>query len=361
MKGLFQSERETARKQELTTSSHRTEQARPEISITEGVTPLDVRDQPRSTFVFFDVETTGLYSKDRVLSFAAIRVQTGQLDQANLKLQYIYLIFNPEKKSHPRAAEIHGYDDWTLRHQEKFIDHAPVIHEFLSSANLIVAHNAAFDVAFLNREFSLCGFEAIPTPVWCTMLEWRRRYPGLPSSLDAVCKHYGLGRSGKQHGALEDAWLVMMISLMSRGIYAANFLAGGIPSGPPLNFISPPPLPAEPLPRTRETILGKPMTNKGKKATSGQDAPAMGKTSKPRVAKRPKRLRPSRELAAVVGPDPLSRTEVVSKLWDYIAKHKLQNEANKREILADEKLATIFGKNKVTMFEMDKYLDLHLN
>jgi chromatin remodeling complex protein RSC6 len=73
-----------------------------------------------------------------------------------------------------------------------------------------------------------------------------------------------------------------------------------------------------------------------------------------------KPLQPSKELAAVVGPDPLPRTEVVSKMWEYIKKHKLQNEANKREILADEKLAAVFGKNKVTMFEMNKFLAQHL-
>jgi chromatin remodeling complex protein RSC6 len=73
-----------------------------------------------------------------------------------------------------------------------------------------------------------------------------------------------------------------------------------------------------------------------------------------------KPLTPSKELAAVVGHDPLPRTEVVSKVWEYIKKHKLQNESNKREILADDKLKPVFGKDKVTMFEMNKYLAQHL-
>lgn len=110
------------------------------------------------------------------------------------------------------------------------------------------------------------------------------------------------------------------------------------------------------------------MTNTGKKATPGKGAPEKGKTSKAPVAEKAKPvpsafakpLQPSKELAAVVGPDPLPRTEVVSKMWEYIKKHKLQNEANKREILADEKLAAVFGKNKVTMFEMNKFLAQHL-
>jgi chromatin remodeling complex protein RSC6 len=73
-----------------------------------------------------------------------------------------------------------------------------------------------------------------------------------------------------------------------------------------------------------------------------------------------KPLTPSKELAAVVGATPLPRTEVVSKVWEYIKKHKLQNEANKREILADDKLAAVFGVDKVTMFEMNKHLARHL-
>ena len=73
-----------------------------------------------------------------------------------------------------------------------------------------------------------------------------------------------------------------------------------------------------------------------------------------------KPLTPSPELAAVVGHDPLPRTVVVSKVWEYIKKHKLQNEANKREIVADAKLKAVFGREKVTMFEMNKYLAQHL-
>ena len=73
-----------------------------------------------------------------------------------------------------------------------------------------------------------------------------------------------------------------------------------------------------------------------------------------------KPLTPSAELAAVVGSGMLSRGEVVSKIWDYIKKNNLQNPENKREILADAKLKAIFGKDKVTMFEMNKHLAAHL-
>jgi len=62
----------------------------------------------------------------------------------------------------------------------------------------------------------------------------------------------------------------------------------------------------------------------------------------------------------VVGSDPLPRAEVVSKVWDYIKKNKLQDPQNKREIMADEKLQAVFGKTRVTMFEMNKHLAQHL-
>ena len=72
-------------------------------------------------------------------------------------------------------------------------------------------------------------------------------------------------------------------------------------------------------------------------------------------------LKPSPELSAVVGSAPLSRGTVVSKMWAYIKANKLQNPANKREILADAKLRPVFGgKDKVNMFEMNKHLAKHL-
>jgi chromatin remodeling complex protein RSC6 len=73
-----------------------------------------------------------------------------------------------------------------------------------------------------------------------------------------------------------------------------------------------------------------------------------------------KPLQPSKELAAVVGSDPLPRGQMVSRVWDYIKQHDLQNPENRREILADDKLKQVFGKDKVTMFEMNRYLAQHL-
>ena len=73
-----------------------------------------------------------------------------------------------------------------------------------------------------------------------------------------------------------------------------------------------------------------------------------------------KPLTPSAELAAVVGKDPLPRTEVIKKLWDYIKANNLQDPTNKRNINADDKLAKVFGKKQVTMFEMAGLIGKHL-
>jgi upstream activation factor subunit UAF30 len=96
-------------------------------------------------------------------------------------------------------------------------------------------------------------------------------------------------------------------------------------------------------------------------ATKAPASKASGKASggkKANALQQP--LKPSEELAAVVGAGPLPRGEVVSKVWEYIKANNLQNPENRREILADDKLRKVFGKDKVTMFEMNKHLAQHL-
>jgi upstream activation factor subunit UAF30 len=72
-------------------------------------------------------------------------------------------------------------------------------------------------------------------------------------------------------------------------------------------------------------------------------------------------VQPSKELGAVVGNDRLPRSEVISKVWEYIRNHNLQNPENKREIVADDNLKKVFGKDRATMFEMNKFISAHLS
>ena len=96
-----------------------------------------------------------------------------------------------------------------------------------------------------------------------------------------------------------------------------------------------------------------------KTATKAPPKAKAGGDGKANALQKP--LQPSEELAAVVGgAAPLPRGEVVSKVWDYIKAHNLQLPEDRREILADDTLRKVFGKDKVTMFEMNKHLAQHL-
>jgi upstream activation factor subunit UAF30 len=75
-----------------------------------------------------------------------------------------------------------------------------------------------------------------------------------------------------------------------------------------------------------------------------------------------KAMKPSEALSKIVGSEPLPRTEVTKKLWDYIKKNNLQDANNKRNINADQNLLAVFdGKNQVSMFEMTKLVNKHLS
>ncbi|MFQ6008476.1 MAG: SWIB/MDM2 domain-containing protein [Candidatus Zixiibacteriota bacterium] len=126
----------------------------------------------------------------------------------------------------------------------------------------------------------------------------------------------------------------------------------------------------------RKKAAPKRKTTAKKKITAKKKAAAKRKPAKKAAAKRaaPKKpkakrkpsaafMRPwtvSTELGAVVGMKPMPRTEVTKKLWDYIKKNKLQDPVNRRMINADENLRKVFGKPKVTMFEMTKLVSKHL-
>ena len=87
----------------------------------------------------------------------------------------------------------------------------------------------------------------------------------------------------------------------------------------------------------------------------------MTAANKPATKAFMKPMTPSAELAAIVGNTPLPRTEVTKKLWEYIKANNLQDEANKRMINADTKLKLVFdGKEQVSMFEMTKLVNAHL-
>jgi DNA topoisomerase-3 len=133
----------------------------------------------------------------------------------------------------------------------------------------------------------------------------------------------------------------------------------------------PPRKPAAAKTGTVKTPFGKTVAAKGAtpaakkvaaKKVAAKKTPA-AKTAKPktpRVAKPGAGLKPSDALAAVIGAEPVARTQVIKKLWDYIKAEGLQDAANKRAINADAKLLPVFGKPQVTMFELAGIVGKHL-
>lgn len=98
------------------------------------------------------------------------------------------------------------------------------------------------------------------------------------------------------------------------------------------------------------------------KKAAAKKAPAKKAAKRAPNAAFMKPLTPSAELAAIVGEKGLPRTEVVKKLWAYIKKHGLQDQKNKRQINADDKLKAVFGgKKSVSMFDMTKLVSGHLS
>ena len=119
-------------------------------------------------------------------------------------------------------------------------------------------------------------------------------------------------------------------------------------------------------PAAKKPAAKKPAAEKPAKKAAPKKAAPKKAAKKPAAKRKPnaafmKAMTPSGALAAVVGSNPLPRTEVTKKIWDYIKKNKLQDSINRRLINADEKLRAVFGgKGKVSMFEMTKLVSNHL-
>jgi DNA polymerase-3 subunit epsilon len=161
---------------------------------------------------FADVETTGLHSRDRIVTIAVALISLKDIEQGKLNISYIHRIYNPGMKCHPGAERVHGHADWTLRQQPFFIEEAAEVREFIHRAGLICCHNAAFDLPFIDREFLHANLAPIQIPSYCTMIHYRQQYSG-SASLANLSAQLGLSRRTKLHGALEDVFLTMNVWL----------------------------------------------------------------------------------------------------------------------------------------------------
>lgn len=164
--------------------------------------------------IIFDTETTGLSPKEghRVIEIGAVEIVNRRITGREF-----HAYINPEREVDAGAFAVHGLGDAFLADKPLFADVAKEFLLFVKDAELI-AHNASFDVGFVNAEFARLPPEFGLIESHCkivdTLMMARRQHPGQRNSLDALCKRYQVDLSGRQkHGALLDAHLLSAVYL----------------------------------------------------------------------------------------------------------------------------------------------------
>tara|TARA_Y100001970_G_scaffold289857_1_gene421496 strand:+ start:2990 stop:3652 length:663 start_codon:yes stop_codon:yes gene_type:complete len=158
--------------------------------------------------IVLDTETTGISVKEghRIVEIGCIELEN--LIPTKNKFHYF---LNPERKVSEKAFQVHGYTDQFLSKQKKFIEIVDEFIEFIKDKRLII-HNAEFDLSHLNNELSLLGKKKLNNEIIDTLVLSRNKYPGSPSSLDALCKRYRIDNSRRiKHTALIDCDLLAKV------------------------------------------------------------------------------------------------------------------------------------------------------
>lgn len=165
--------------------------------------------------IALDTETTGLdpFTGHRIVEIGCVeminRVKTG----SNF---HVYL--NPERDMPAEAEKVHGLSAAFLSDKPLFRHVADAFLEFIQDAPLVI-HNAAFDMKFINAELERLGYPALPMARTVdTVLIARKKFPGQPANLDALCKRFSIDLSSRtKHGALLDAELLADVYLELHG------------------------------------------------------------------------------------------------------------------------------------------------
>ena len=158
--------------------------------------------------IVLDTETTGLKFTDnhRVIEVAAIEI-IDYLPTGNVFHKYI----NPQRDVPESSVDIHGITEKFLANKPLFKEIADEFLEFISVDN-IVAHNAPFDIGFLNFELQKCGKSKLPNKAIDTVVLARERFPGQSVSLDALCKRLSIDNTLREkHSATLDAELLARV------------------------------------------------------------------------------------------------------------------------------------------------------
>ena len=173
--------------------------------------------------VVLDTETTGLSVSDghRIVEIGCIELE----NLIPTKNQF-HCYLNPQRKVSERALEVHGYTDEFLSTKNFFSEVVDDFLKFIENKNLII-HNAEFDLSHLNNELSLLGKKKLSSEnVTDTLALARNKFPGSPTSLDALCKRYRIDNSKRtQHTALIDCDLLakVYINLLDQKEPTLNF------------------------------------------------------------------------------------------------------------------------------------------
>jgi DNA polymerase-3 subunit epsilon len=161
--------------------------------------------------IVLDTETTGLdpHTGDRLVEIGAVELK-GHMPTGETYHQYIF----PERSVPQDAVDVHGLDDAFLRDKPVFKQVGQAFLDFIGDAKLVI-HNAAFDMKFLNAELQWAGLPTIPWERAVDTLEIaRKKFPGSPASLDALCRRYGIDNSARTlHGALLDSEILADVYL----------------------------------------------------------------------------------------------------------------------------------------------------
>ena len=161
--------------------------------------------------IVLDTETTGLNPQDghRIIEIGALELinhmPTGK---------QLHLYINPERVVEEQAIKVHGITNEFLADKPLF---AEIVDEFLDfiGEDVMVIHNAAFDMGFINAELKRLGFNKLPDRrAIDTMMMARRKFPGAKASLDALCHRFNIDNAHRDlHGALVDADLLAEVYL----------------------------------------------------------------------------------------------------------------------------------------------------
>ncbi len=165
--------------------------------------------------VVLDTETTGLDPKKghRIIEIAAI-----ELEGRKVSKKHFHHYLDPEREVDEDAARVHGFTWDMLKGNFKFADIAASFLAFIEGAE-ILAHNAPFDIGFINSELELMGLPPLENPVVDTLALARELHPGKKNGLDALCSRYEIDNSHRTlHGALLDTELLAEVYIaMTRG------------------------------------------------------------------------------------------------------------------------------------------------